>query len=430
MKQIKIIITAMLLMASLYTNGQGVLGSDIYIKNLAGTRGYVYRDGTGMKMVDSLGNVYLNGIKLKMDSLYTRLAFSYDSSLSRRVVSLGTGGNVIGSISNTTFAVTNAGTFAVQSTNQANSGVDIGDVTINNASGGSAVNIQDGGNTITVDGTVAATQSGTWNIANVSGTVSLPTGAATESTLMNAYSEMTDQSANYFNPTKLKTDSIYTRLGTGVTVNSHAVTNAGTFAVQVDSSTQRTTVKMDSTLQRKGVVIIGGSITATAGATAIFDSTYAAVTMDTAGLGAKANSATVGWQSDSVGLRQHKVTDVKIGISLDMASGAPANDKAVYVYVYPLWYDGSAMNFTDGGTGTLPSGANSSYTIASPNDLTLLGVLSYTTSDMVVSKQFMLSSVYPTMPDGFGIIIVNYSGVALAASTHKVVYSLVTKVQR
>lgn len=33
----------------------------------------------------------------------------------------------------------------------ANDGVDIGDVTINNASGGSAVNIQDGGNSITVD---------------------------------------------------------------------------------------------------------------------------------------------------------------------------------------------------------------------------------------------------------------------------------------
>lgn len=77
-------------------------------------------------------------------------------------------------------AVTNAGTFAVQSTNQANSGVDIGDVTINNASGASAVNIQDGGNSITVDGTVA-----------VSGTV---------------------------------------------TVASHAVTNAGTFATQVDGA--------------------------------------------------------------------------------------------------------------------------------------------------------------------------------------------------
>lgn len=33
----------------------------------------------------------------------------------------------------------------------ANSGVDIGDVTINNAAGASAVNIQDGGNSITVD---------------------------------------------------------------------------------------------------------------------------------------------------------------------------------------------------------------------------------------------------------------------------------------
>uniref|UniRef100_A0A6M3KHE9 Uncharacterized protein n=1 Tax=viral metagenome TaxID=1070528 RepID=A0A6M3KHE9_9ZZZZ len=36
----------------------------------------------------------------------------------------------------------------------ANSGVDIGDTTINNAAGAAAVNIQDGGNTITVDGTV------------------------------------------------------------------------------------------------------------------------------------------------------------------------------------------------------------------------------------------------------------------------------------
>lgn len=69
---------------------------------------------------------------------------------------------------------------------QTQPGVDIGDVTINNASGASAVNIQDGGNSITVDGTVAATQSGTWNITNVSGTVSLPTGAATETTLASA----------------------------------------------------------------------------------------------------------------------------------------------------------------------------------------------------------------------------------------------------
>lgn len=46
------------------------------------------------------------------------------------------------------------------------SGTDIGDVTINNASGASAVNIQDGGNTITVDGTVGLA-AGTNNIGDV-----------------------------------------------------------------------------------------------------------------------------------------------------------------------------------------------------------------------------------------------------------------------
>ena len=50
---------------------------------------------------------------------------------------------------------TNAGIFAVQAA--AAPGVDVGDVTINNASSAAAVNIQDGGNTITVDGTVAVT---------------------------------------------------------------------------------------------------------------------------------------------------------------------------------------------------------------------------------------------------------------------------------
>lgn len=51
------------------------------------------------------------------------------------------------------------------------------------ASNQSAIPITDNSGSITVDGTVAATQSGTWNITNVSGTISLPTGAATETTL-------------------------------------------------------------------------------------------------------------------------------------------------------------------------------------------------------------------------------------------------------
>lgn len=64
-------------------------------------------------------------------------------------------------------------------------------VTVLNGPLGAAVNIQDGGNSITVDGIVAATQSGTWNITNITGTVSLPTGAATEATLATKASETT-----------------------------------------------------------------------------------------------------------------------------------------------------------------------------------------------------------------------------------------------
>jgi len=66
---------------------------------------------------------------------------------------LPTGTNTIGSVKLTdgtdTAAITAAGELSVLATAQP--GTDIGDVTINNASGGSAVNIQDGGNSITVD---------------------------------------------------------------------------------------------------------------------------------------------------------------------------------------------------------------------------------------------------------------------------------------
>jgi|GEM_PF-4763167 len=51
------------------------------------------------------------------------------------------------------------------------------------ASDQTVIPVSDNGASLTVDGTVAATQSGTWNINNITGTISLPTGAATEATL-------------------------------------------------------------------------------------------------------------------------------------------------------------------------------------------------------------------------------------------------------
>lgn len=66
-----------------------------------------------------------------------------------------------------------------------------GTVTVVNAAGVAAVNIQDGGNSITVDGAVAATQAGVWDINNVTGIISLPTNAATETTLSTRVADAT-----------------------------------------------------------------------------------------------------------------------------------------------------------------------------------------------------------------------------------------------
>ena len=450
--------------------------------------------------------------------------------------------------------VATAGSAALTKGNQV-AGTDGTNARILSTNSSGHINIADGGNSITVDGTVAATQSGTWNITNVSGTVSLPTGASTEATLSTLNGKIPSSltvnsnrlaiyspdsirvfatngfgsggsggttSLDAVDSTNLANTATYTsRLPSGLTVTStrllvdgsgvtqpvsvssnvnttisgvtkktlgtqvvstdtglvinavmHGLTtgagggyvdvkvnpsgaltvdatqsgtwNVNNTASASDSSKYRSTIQVSNFPATQAVsftrlkastdtVAITGSITATstAGATAIYDSTWTAVQMDTAGLGAKANSATVGWQSDSVGLRQHKCTDVKIGVKISMANVAPANDKAVYLYVYPIWYDNSTWYFTSGGTTTFPSGANSTYTIASPNNLRLLGVVSYTTTNMVLQDQFILSNAFgSTMPDAFGLVIVNFSGAAIHTTNHRIYYSLINKVQR
>lgn len=133
----------------------------------------------------------------------------------------------INNISGTISLPTGAATAALQT----QPGVDIGDVTVNNAAGAAAVNIQDGGNSITVDGTVASTQSGTWNINNISGTISLPTGAATESTLSTLNTKI--PSGLTVTSTRLLVD------GSGVTqpISGTVTANAGsgTFAISAVS---------------------------------------------------------------------------------------------------------------------------------------------------------------------------------------------------
>lgn len=144
---------------------------------------------------------------------------------------------------------------------------------------------------------------------------------------------------------------------------------------------------------------------------------YTAVTVTN--LQSLASSQTAGWQSGRISNNSNLNLDFEIFVKLTTANTAPANDKAAYVWISPaITTDGGTTWLqADGGTGTLPGGSEGTYTIAIPNNLKLLGVLSYTTQQMVMQGSFLLSNaVGQYMPDGFQIIITNYTGAALSTS--------------
>lgn len=179
-----------------------------------------------------------------------------------------------------TVAATQSGTWILG----ANSGVDIGDVTINNASGASAVNIQDGGNSITVDGTVAATQSGTWNI----GTLTSITNTVTTDTELPAAAALADGASNPTTPTvgaaqlafngttfdRVKsTDAL---AGTGANNTATGILAVGTgpgYAIRHNPTALGTAVNSATTIEVEGGNTMSWGIGTTTTGTFIFEAT-------------------------------------------------------------------------------------------------------------------------------------------------------------
>lgn len=127
------------------------------------------------------------------------------------------------------------------------------------------------------------------------------------------------------------------------------------------------------------------------------------------------SSATVGWKSVVTNNITGLATDYEVFVKLTTANTAPANDKAMYVFAVPAYWDGAAFNYASGGTATLPTSADAGYTIASPHNFRLLGVLNYTTAQMVVQDTFLLSNAFGrVMPDGFLVVVINFSGATLS----------------
>jgi hypothetical protein len=139
------------------------------------------------------------------------------------------------------------------------------------------------------------------------------------------------------------------------------------------------------------------------------------------GLASLANSATVGWQSDKIDNTSTKAIDYLIECTFPMANTAAANDKAVYLYACPAYYDGTSWYYSDGGTTTLPSGSNAAYTIGAASNLVLLKSFIYVATNSTLQGVVTLSQTFgSTIPHGFSLIVVNYSGAAMAGSGAKI----------
>lgn len=154
---------------------------------------------------------------------------------------------------------------------------------------------------------------------------------------------------------------------------------------------------------------------------------YTAITVTN--LQSLASSATAGWQSGRISNVSTKAIDYNIFVKLTTANTAPANDRAAYVYISPAMSTdaGTTWLHADQGTTTLPTGTEGTTTIATPNNMKLLGVLSYTTQQMVMQGSFNLSNaVGASMPEGFSIIIINFTGAALSTSC-VVAYEAITQ---
>jgi hypothetical protein len=143
------------------------------------------------------------------------------------------------------------------------------------ASDQSVIPVGDNGGSLTVDGTIAATQSGTWNINDISGTISLPTGAATlleqqsQTALLGTIDADTSALAGTVSGSELQVDVVTSALPTGAATaanqlpDGHNVTvdNAsGASAVNIQDGGNSITVDDGA-----GSLTVDGTVTANQG---------------------------------------------------------------------------------------------------------------------------------------------------------------------
>jgi len=123
-----------------------------------------------------------------------------------------------------------------------------------------------------------------------------------------------------------------------------------------------------------------------------------------------------GWQSARVDNQTAtKAIDYEIQILLSTAATAPANDKAIYVYLVPWIYDSAtwtpAANFS---TTTRPTGSEATCVITDPNSMKGPFVMPYIITSQPIDGFFTVSQMCGgIVPDGWSLALRNNCGAAL-----------------
>jgi hypothetical protein len=141
-------------------------------------------------------------------------------------------------------------------------------------------------------------------------------------------------------------------------------------------------------------------------------------------LNSLASSATAGWVSAVVDNTSNLYLDYAVQLVLAAVNTAPANNKAFYLYAYSI-LDTSGSDYTTTGaaSGGAPAGTEGTLTFpditANPVNMRPLAVIPYVGQNAKIITPWL--PILPALggdhlPPKFGVALVNYSGMTIAAS--------------
>lgn len=130
------------------------------------------------------------------------------------------------------------------------------------------------------------------------------------------------------------------------------------------------------------------------------------------GLASLASSATAGYELAAIDNSSNKYLDIKLTISLKLATGSPASDKTVYIYT-PLSEDGTVFEAN-------ATGSAGAITLRVPPGMTYLGSIPCPDSGAIVYDKVFASlaaAIGGRPPKKVGLVFINFTGLAFSATT-------------